>query len=142
MPDTIVFKRFVRPRVEIYGIVSFAVAVSPSAPFGRALHPSAYGVVVHTFHTLAGGGASYTACKVNLDARTIAFRECETHHAPVGCGREFGRDVVIGEMYSVISGRGFLALFVVTRSVSGVGPVFSAAVSVEFAGGGHYKKIA
>ncbi len=51
-PEAIIFQRLTKLCIEINLVIGFAIAVSPTAPFWRTLHPTGNGMIVDHLYGL------------------------------------------------------------------------------------------
>ena len=137
-PYAVTFQRLAETGVKVDRIIGLPSPVAPTASVGRATHPSADCVVVHTLHVLPDRRTAHTAGQVDLNARTFVFRVSETHDPAVRRGRQFRPDVIIGQADSVISGTCRLALLIVTRTVALLRTFRLAAIRMQRSRGGHH----
>ena len=137
-PYAVTFQRLTETGVKVNRIIGLPSPVAPTASVGRATHPSADGIVVHTLHVLPDRRTAHAASQVDLNARTFVFRISETHDPAVRSGRQFRPDVIIGQADSVISGTCRLALLIVTRTVALLRTFCLAAIRMQRPRGGHH----
>ena len=137
-PYAVTLQRLAETGVKVDRIIGLPSPVAPTASVGRATHPSADSIVIHTLHVLPDRRTAHTAGQVDLNARTFVFRISETHDPTVRRGRQFRPDVIIGQADSVISCTCRLALLIVTRTVALLRTFRLAAIRMQRSRGGHH----
>ena len=127
--------------IKINGIISFTVAIPPTAAFGRTFHLSADRMIVNHFNSLPSGSSPHPSRQVYLDTRFFTFRECKTQHSTMRKCRCLRFYLIIRQHHSVITGRSFFRRLVVPGPISLIRIVRCSRKCMQFPYRGHNQQV-
>ena len=125
---------------EMDRVIGLAIAVAPTSPRGRALHPAFNRVVVHHPNELARGGPTHSAGQVHLNSRLVGLRKGEPQNSGAGRGGQFGPNPVVVQGHGVITRLGDFIAVTEPRTIA-ILRALKAPFGLELADRGHDEEV-
>ena len=117
-PESIITQRLAELRIIINGIIGTAFSITPSATVRSTLHPALNRIFIYHLHILNCRSTAHSACQVDLNTRLFIRRESKPQYSTMGCSTSLCFDLIISQLYRVISRFRSLGSFIIGRTVS------------------------